>query len=177
MEHHPRSTDISVRRATDAADFAQASALVHDLVEWIRVALQLELQAEQPALLDELDALAEHYSGPDGALFLASLDELTVGALGVRCDGDAAELKRMYVRPVARGRGAADALIEASVAFASQAGCRSLWLETMRGGMDPAIAVYRRNGFAVVDDHPPTLAAVDGIVVMRRPLEPQPCLA
>jgi GNAT superfamily N-acetyltransferase len=170
MEH-----TLTVRRATAGPDFDQAAALVHDLVEWIRVALRFELEARQPSLADELDALREFYSGDDGALFLASLGEVAVGTVGVRCDGGSAELKRMYVRPVARGRGVADALIAAAVAFAADAGCDHVWLETVRGGMDPAIAVYRRNGFAVVDDQEPTLD-LTGIVVMRRSLQLEPCL-
>jgi hypothetical protein len=114
-------------------DFAEARALVHDLVEWIRVALQLELQAEQPALLDELDALAEHYSGSDSAPFLASLGDLRVGALGVTLRPGRGRAQADVRAAGRRGRGAADALIEASVAFATRAGCRSLWLETVRG--------------------------------------------
>lgn len=39
--------------------------------------------------------------------------------------------------------------------------------------MDPAIAVYRRNGFAVVDDQPPSIP-VSGMIVMRRPLAQLP---
>jgi GNAT superfamily N-acetyltransferase len=163
-------TMILVRRATDAADFDQARAILHDLVEWIRVVLQLDLQTEQPALVDELAALEEFYGRPDAALFIASKGELAVGTLGVRCAGGMAELKRMYVRPVARGSGTADALIAAAIDFAADAGCSHVWLETVRGGMDPAIAVYRRNGFTVVGDQKPTLA-FGGVVVMRRPTD------
>ena len=50
--------------------------------------------------------------------------------------------------------------------FASCRGWPAVWLETLVGVMDPAIAVYRRNGFEVADHRPPTLL-LDGVVVMQ----------
>ncbi len=44
-----------------------------------------------------------------------------------------------------------------------------MWLKTIRGPMDPAIAVYRRHGFLEVADRRPTLD-VNGVVVMERAL-------
>jgi ribosomal protein S18 acetylase RimI-like enzyme len=75
----------------------------------------------------------------------------------------------MYVRPIARGRGIADRLIEVAVADAIGRQCHTLWLETVRGVMDPAIAVYLRNGFVESSTRPPTLS-VDGVIVMERSL-------
>jgi GNAT superfamily N-acetyltransferase len=167
---------ITVARATDLDQFDEAAALVRDLVEWIRVAMGVELLAEQPELGAELAALADHYDGLSGALYLASHRNVAVGTVAVRCTNDGeAELKRMYVRPVARGTGTADLLVQQAIEFAGDAGCTSVWLETARGAMDPAIAVYERNGFTVVGDRP-TLP-IRGIVVMRRPLEPVACHA
>lgn len=57
-----------------------------------------------------------------------------------------------------------------AIDFASEHGCRDVWLETVRGPMDPAIALYRRNGF---DDAPVREATlrVPGILVMERQLQ------
>ena len=73
----------------------------------------------------------------------------------------------MYVRPVARGRGIADQLIEAAVAGATERQCHTVWLETVRGAMDPAIAMYRRNGFIESSSRPTTLST-EGAIVMER---------
>lgn len=161
---------ISIRRASEDADWQQAVALLHDHVEWMRAWTDFDPVAEQPSLAAELDRLAEHYGTENAAVLLADLRATCVGAVAIRCHADgSAELKRMYVRPVGRGRGVADRLVEAAVAFAAQRGCRSVWLETVRGSMEAAIAVYRRNGFADAPGRVATLS-MKGVVVMERPL-------
>jgi GNAT superfamily N-acetyltransferase len=103
-------------------------------------------------------------------VFLARWDGIAVGVVALRCHRDGtAELKRMYVRPVARGRGAADLLVGAVVEAAAARGCHTIWLETVHGAMDRAIAVYRRHGFVVAVARSATLG-MDGVVVMERPL-------
>ena len=110
------------------------------------------------------------YGGDGSDMFVAFDDGLAVGTVAVRyhCDGTA-ELKRMYVRSAARGRGIADLLAERAVAAAGERGCRSIWLETLRGVMDPAISVYRRHGF--VPSRRGGTLSVGGIVVMERRLD------
>ena len=103
---------FDIRRATTAADWRDAAALIHDHVEWMRGWAAIDPLAEQPALAAELDALADHYgAGTRGAMFVARWSRTAVGCVAVRIHDDGtAELKRMYVRPVARGRGVADRL-------------------------------------------------------------------
>jgi len=159
----------TIRRAASDADWRDATALLHDHVEWMRNWTGFDPLAEQPALLGELEGLADRYGDDDAAVFLAHWDQVAVGTAAVRChpDGDA-ELKRMYIRPVARGCGIADRLIEAVVDLATGRGCRSVWLETVRGAMDAAITVYRRNGFVEAPARAATLSMA-GVVVMERP--------
>lgn len=145
-------------------------ALLHDHVEWMRAWTDFDPIAEQPSLVDELEQLEIHYRSGHAAMFLASWRSTCVGTIAIRCHDDgSAELKRMYVRPVARGRGVADRLVGIAVDFASEHGCRDVWLETVRGPMDPAIAVYRRNGFADAPARQATLG-MPGILVMERRL-------
>jgi GNAT superfamily N-acetyltransferase len=159
-------------RAASAADTADAAALLHDHVEWVRIAAGIDPLAEQPTLADELERTGEVYGTPDRTLLLARWGAVAVGTIAVRHHHDgSAELKRMYVRPVARGRGVADALVSAALDHAAAQGCRVAWLETLRGVMDRAIAVYERHGFVARPDLGHTLA-VDGVVVMARPLVP-----
>jgi GNAT superfamily N-acetyltransferase len=78
----------------------------------------------------------------------------------------------MYVRRAARGRGVADRLVEHVAGVAARAGGRALWLETLRGAMDPAIRLYARHGFV------PTVRRStiehDGMLVMERRLTTDP---
>jgi GNAT superfamily N-acetyltransferase len=159
---------ITIRQASTDADWREATVLLYDYIEWLRGWTDIDPFAEQPRLHSELDRPADHYATDDAALYLAAWQGISVGTVAIRVEpGGSAELKRMYVRPVARGRGVADRLIDAAVAGATERQGHTAWLETVRGAMDPAIAVYRRNGFAESPTRPPRLS-VDGAIVMER---------
>lgn len=161
-----------VRRATTTGDWQEAGAVLTEYVQWIRAQAGFDPLVAQPSFATELASLPARYSGPDALLFIAYLGGVGVGTAAICRDGDGgAELKRVYVRPIARGRGVADALVAATLAAAAEHGCDRVWLESIRDVMGPAIAVYRRNGFTAADRRRRTLA-LDGVVVMERFLEP-----
>jgi ribosomal protein S18 acetylase RimI-like enzyme len=157
-----------VRRVTTGGDREAAGVLLSEYVEWIRAAAGFDPFVEQPGFATELSSLRAHYGGPDRLLFIACLGDDVAGVASISFDEEGnGELKRMYVRPAARGRGVADALISAVLAAAGARGCRGVWLESVRGAMDPAIAAYRRNGFTIAEHRRATLG-LDGAVVMER---------
>ena len=159
---------FTIHRASTGADWREATALLHDYIEWVRGWTLIDPVAEQPQLHTELACPADHYATDDAALYLAAWHAIGIGAVAIRVQPDgSAEVKRMYVRPIARGRGIADRLIDAAVAGATERQCHTAWLETVRGAMDPAIAVYRRNGFVESFTRPPKLS-VEGAIVMER---------
>jgi putative acetyltransferase len=164
----PEVPTFDIRRAAAVADWRHAAALIHDHIEWMRVWAAIEPLTEQPALTAELRALPEHYGpGSDGAMFLAMRGDVAVGCVAVRVhDGGDAEVKRMFVRPTARGKGIGDQLVAAAVEHAAARGCDTVWLETMRGAMDAAITVYGRHGF--VPAGRPATIDVEGVVVLER---------
>ena len=103
---------VTVHRASTDADWREATALLYDYVEWVRGWTGIDPVAEQPQLHAELERLADHYVTDDAALYLAAWEAIGAGAVAIRVQPDgSAELKRMYVRPFARGRGVADRLI------------------------------------------------------------------
>jgi GNAT superfamily N-acetyltransferase len=162
---------FTVHRASTDVDWLQATALLHDYVEWIRNQTEIDPLAAHPQLRADLACLAERYTADDAALYLAAWHAMAIGAVAIRALPDGtAELKRMYVRPIARGHGIADRLIDVAIAGAVERQRRTIWLETVRGAMDPAIAVYRRNGFAESSTRLPTLP-LDGAIVMERIVE------
>ena len=77
--------------------------------------------------------------------FLARLDGFAVGCGGVAVFDDA-EVKRMYTRPAARGRGVGKALLLRIEDEARGAGKSILRLETGTSQQE-AIGLYERRGF------------------------------
>jgi putative acetyltransferase len=130
---------------------------------------------EVRALVCELDAeLSQHYPPeqrhglkvdaifqPHVRFFIAWLEEQAVGCGGIALFADFAELKRMYVRPGARGRGVADALLTRLAAEAWAAGLSVLRLETGTQ-QKAAIRFYRRLGFTRCDAFEPYSAMPPG---------------
>jgi len=93
---------------------------------------------------EELAALPGAYAPPKGTLLLAPGQ----GCVAVRpLDAETAEMKRLYVRPVARGGGVGRMLAQAAVSHARGCGCSRLVLDTIPGKMAEAIALYRTLGF------------------------------
>jgi ribosomal protein S18 acetylase RimI-like enzyme len=83
---------------------------------------------------------------------MASIGRRPVGMVSAMAPADdEVELISMWVAPHGRGRGIGDALIEAVVRWAAEQGASRVAL-AVREHNGPAIALYRRNGFA--DDGP-----------------------
>lgn len=118
-----------------------ATQEVRDLI----AALDAELSAEYVAgnrhglHLDQLFR-------PAVAFFLARANGRAVGCGGVAFDDRLAEVKRMYVRPDARGNGVARAILAQLEHEARTRGHASLVLET-GDAQRAAIRLYERSGF------------------------------
>ena len=98
----------------------------------------------------ELETLPGLYGPPRGRMYLAVVDGEAVGCAALRpldrLGADVGEVKRMYVRPSARGLGLGRALIERLVADARGIGYRVLKLDTSTS-MHAAQHVYAAAGF------------------------------
>jgi putative acetyltransferase len=85
---------------------------------------------------------------PNIRFFLARLNGVAAGCGGVALFADFAEVKRMYVRDVARGRGVAQALLARIEREARDAGFVLLRLETGERQI-AAFRFYQRAGFQI----------------------------
>lgn len=72
-------------------------------------------------------------------------------ASGVPGDNGVSDLRSVWVSPDLRGRGVGDQLVSAVERWARRAGATTLRL-TVIPGNEPAIALYRRNGFALTGE-------------------------
>jgi ribosomal protein S18 acetylase RimI-like enzyme len=83
---------------------------------------------------------------------VAMLDGQPVGmASGIPGDKDVSELRSVWVSPPARGRGVGDRLVAAVEVWAKESGAKALKLAVIPGN-EPAIALYRRNGFVIAGE-------------------------
>jgi ribosomal protein S18 acetylase RimI-like enzyme len=95
----------------------------------------------------ELRNLPGDYSPPTGALLVAHDDTAAMGMVAMRQRGpERVEMKRLFVRPAARGTGLGRQLVEAIIHEARRAGYREMCLDTLPS-MGDAQRLYERLGF------------------------------
>jgi putative acetyltransferase len=118
-----------------------ATEEVRALIGELETVLAAEYPPEQRHGL-ALDAIFQ----PHIRFFIARLDGAAVGCGGVALFSDFAEIKRMYVRDVARGLGAADAIVARIEQVVRDAGLSLLRLETGDRQL-AALRFYARAGY------------------------------
>jgi len=135
-----------IRPAAGAAAFAAARQLFEEYAAGLGVDLCFQGFAEEVATLPGA------YAPPRGRLLLAGDPAAPTGCIALRplpADDDnttTAEIKRLYVRPVARGTGLGGALARAILAEARAIGYREVKLDTLPQ-MAAAQALYASLGF------------------------------
>ncbi len=120
-------------------------ALFGEYADWLGFSLEYQ------GFAAELAGLPGKYARPAGRLLLARVADQPAGIVALRpLEPGIAELKRLFVRPAFRGQRLGEALVERTIAEARAVGYQALRLDTIRGKMDAAMALYRRYGFVEV---------------------------
>ena len=157
------TSDVAViRPAAGAADVAAARELFLDYASALNFSLCFQ------GFDEELATLPGAYTPPRGGILLAVECGRAVGVVAFRpLAADTCEMKRLYVRPEARGTGIGRRLAAAVLVAAREAGHRTMRLDTHES-MQAAVALYRGLGFAEIPayyDNP-----LDGIRYFERAL-------
>ncbi len=122
--------------------------LARGLIEEYAASLNVDLCFQD--LDHELANLPDEYGPPGGAFLLAEENGACLGCIGLRRIFDGiGEVKRLYVKPAARGRGAGRLLAEGIVAAARRLGYARLRLDTLPD-MQEAQALYATLGFEAI---------------------------
>lgn len=111
--------------------------------------LQEYYEAVHVVVRDKPGTIQKIFNEPASGMWLAYTDNAVVGCVVLRpLDPipDAAECKRLYVRPQARGHRVADKLMDALEDFARDTGMKWIYLDTY-DDLKPAIALYERRGY------------------------------
>lgn len=99
----------------------------------------------------ELARIENVYAPPHGTLLLAKDQDEPVGCVALRpLEETVCEMKRLYVRPGARGQAVGRRLTEAIIAAARELGYRRMRLDTL-GSMAAARRLYSSLGFYEIE--------------------------
>jgi putative acetyltransferase len=116
----------------------------------------------------ELATLPGRYAPPDGAVYIARRDGVPCGCAALRrLDAGICEMKRLYVRPDARGLGVGAELVRLVIEAARVRGYTLMRLDTLPT-MKAAVALYTSFGFRQVPAY--TYNPIHGAIFMEKTL-------
>jgi GNAT superfamily N-acetyltransferase len=132
-------------RPAEAGDIPEVRTMLQEYVAWIGLDLAFQ------EIDEELSGLPGDYAPPRGALRVVPGPQKLVAMIGLRpIDDQVCEMKRLFVRPEARGHGLARRLIDCILDEARQLGYEEIRLDTLPM-MGDAQKLYIAMGFADID--------------------------
>jgi GNAT superfamily N-acetyltransferase len=163
-------SDVLVREAS-STDIPEVRAMLREYLDWIGLDLAFQ------EIDHELAALPGDYAPPGGALLVVPDGNRLVAMIGLRplkegaCragayDATAGEMKRLFVRPEARGRGIAQQLIARVLDEARRLQYREIRLDTLPM-MGHAQQLYTSLGFHDIDPYYETPIAGTRFMALR----------
>jgi len=138
---------IDIRPAIMPQDLAVVTELLREYANSLGVNLHFQ------DFESEVASLPGKYQPPTGRLLIAWSEGEALGCIALRArDAQTCEMKRLYVRPAARGRELGRQLAERICQEAREAGYRRICLDTLPA-MASAQALYRSLGFVPIEPY------------------------
>ncbi len=151
---------MKLKQAESEAEIVQARELFEEYSAWLGVDFCFR------NFESEIAELPGAYAPPDGRLLLATDEGQLIGCVALRRIGpETCEMKRLYLRPNARGRGLGRELAAAIIEEARGTGYARMRLDTLPRRMEQAGKAYRSLGFREIEayyDNP-----VEGVLYLE----------
>lgn len=145
------SESISIIEATTGLDFSLAAELFLEYAKSLDGGAHMSLHHQ--GFEKELASLPGRYARPSGLILIAMQGQMPIGCAALReidrmanDPGRVCEMKRMYVRPIARRLGVGRALAERLILEARKIGYSVMKLDT-EPDFAAALGLYRSLGF------------------------------
>lgn len=134
-----------IKQVTSPEEYQTAAILFEEYAQGL--GLDLEFQD----FSNEIAHLETMYSKPEGLIGIAyGQNDSILGCFGIRkWDGTICELKRMYLRNTARGKGIGTQLLAHAIAMGTELGYSEMRLDTLPR-MEAAIHLYEKMGFRAI---------------------------
>jgi putative acetyltransferase len=134
--------DLVLAQVESPAQIAQARELFLEYEKSLGISLCFQ------SFDQELSGLPGGYAPPSGRLLLAHYAGQLVGCIALHpLEPGVGEMKRLYLRPAARGKGIGRVMVETVIHEARGIGFHVLRLDTIAPLMKDAVAMYRKMGF------------------------------
>ena len=159
------TTPVEILSPRTAADHEAVKALFREYAESLGFSLAYQ------DFETELAGFPGKYAPPEGALLLATADGEAAGTVALRkLEQGICEMKRLYVRPAARGSSLGRRLAERICDEARAAGYARICLDTL-STMTPALKLYASLGFR--DIEPYVFNPIPGARFLALELQPE----
>ena len=133
-------TEITL--ATSAKQIEEARSLFREYEHWLGMSLCFQ------SFEEEVAGLPGRYALPGGRLYIAYVGGEPAGCIALRqIEPSVCEMKRLFLRDSARGRGIGVRLIEQVIADAQEIGYTKMRLDTYPPKMGKAVSLYEAHGF------------------------------
>ena len=152
-----------ITQAITERQIADARALFREYETWLGMSLCFQGFEEESA------NLPGKYAPPSGRLYVAYDEGKAIGCIALReIDPEVCEMKRLFLRDAARGKGVGLRLIEQIIADAKEIGYEKMRLDTYPPKMGKAVSLYEAHDFYGIPayyDNPH-----DGVLYMEKKL-------
>ena len=150
-----------ITEALNEQQITDARGLFRDYEAWLGMSLCFQ------SFEEEVATLPGRYARPGGRLYVAYIEAEPVGCIALReIAPGTCEMKRLYLREAARGKGIGVRLIDQVIADAKKIGYERMRLDTYPPKMGKAVSLYEAHGFYEIPayyDNPH-----DGVMYMEK---------